>query len=179
MKDYRMEKILKFFIEESTQWIQLKRDKFRQEGRSLDEQERERLAPYFAANILDAVRIAFVLTHENPDFYQQMQGTGHPTSLDFRAMWGITFIDTVVVATSKIDTNSEFWIPLLFHECVHVCQYHQLGLRSFMERYIRGWAEKGFKYRNIPLEGHAYCLQYKFETEDRPFSVEESMLEWL
>jgi hypothetical protein len=174
-----MNKMLRFFVDESIRWIQRQRDMLREEARSLNPKERKMLAPYFAGDTLDAVRIAFVPANENPDFYQRVQQMEYPTSLDFRAMWGITFIDTIAAATSKIDENSECWIPFLFHECVHVCQYHLLGLQSFMERYIGGWAEKDFKYRNIPLEGNAYCLQCKFETEDRPFSVEESVQEWL
>jgi hypothetical protein len=174
-----MEMMLKFFIDEGAQWIHRQRDKFRNDGRSLQSEERNRLSPYFAEDTLDAVRVAFVHAIENPDFYQQVQEMGQPIPLDFSAMWGITFVDTIVVATSKVDINPDFWTPLLFHECVHVCQYHQLGLRSFVERYVSGWAERCFKYRNIPLEGHAYSLQYQFETDDHPFSVEESVGDWL
>jgi hypothetical protein len=174
-----MDTILKFFIDEGTQWIQRQRDKFRNKGRSLKSEERKKLNPYFTEYTLDAVSVAFVHNIENPEFYQQLQEMGQPIPLDFSTMGGITFIDTIVVATSKVDINSELWSPLLFHECVHVCQYNQLGLQSFIERYVLGWAERGFKYRNIPLEGHAYSLQYKFETENQPFPVEQSVRDWL
>ncbi len=174
-----MEMMLKFFIDEGARWIQRQRDKYRNDGRPLQLDEKERLSPYFAGDTLDSVRVAFVPQIENPDFYRQLQEIGQPLPLDFSAMWGITFFDTVVAATSKAGTDPDLWIPLLFHECVHVCQYYQLGLRSFMERYVLGWAERGFKYRNIPLEGHAYSLQYHFETGDHPFSVEESVWDWL
>jgi hypothetical protein len=100
---------------------------------------------------------------------------GRPIPLDFTAMWGITFIDTIVLATTKVGVNSERLISLLFHECVHICQYQQLGLHAFMERYVLGWAQNGFQYKKIPLEEHAYYLQNKFETTAQPFSVEASV----
>ena len=167
-----MEQMLKFFIQAGAQWVQEQRNKHRTMARSLFPEERQRLAPFFAAATLDTVALSFVPAIENPAFYTQLQ----QIPLDFSTMWGITFFDTIVIATTKVDANSEKWIPLLFHECVHVCQYQHLGLDAFMEQYVLGWATNGFQYRSIPLEASAYLLQSKFESNTQTFSVEDALL---
>lgn len=166
-----MEQMLKFFIQAGTQWVQEQRNKHRTVARSLLPEEHQRLAPFFAPATLDAVALSFVPVIENPAFYAQLQ----QVPLDFTTMWGITFFDTIVIATTKVELNSEKWIPLLFHECVHVCQYQQLGLHAFMEQYVLGWAANGFQYRSIPLEASAYLLQNKFEANSPSFSVEDTI----
>jgi hypothetical protein len=34
------------------------------------------------------------------------------------------------------DPAEDRWLPLLFHELVHVVQYKVLGLEGFMQRYV-------------------------------------------
>ncbi|MGA2151127.1 MAG: hypothetical protein ABSG48_03060 [Geobacteraceae bacterium] len=171
-----MEHLLKFFIQAGTQWVQEQRDKHRMVARQLHPEERQKLSPYFTPATLDTVALSFVPVIENPTFYAQLQQMGHSIPLDFSTMWGITFFDTIVIATTKVDENSEKWLPILFHECVHVCQYRHLGLQAFMEKYVMGWASNGFQYASIPLEANAYLLQSKFESNSPVFSVEESVV---
>ena len=91
--------------------------------------------------------------------------------IDFRKMDGITFIDTVLIAEPKGAAGNYF--SLLFHECVHVCQYRLLGVNRFIEEYVNGWANHDQNYYNIPLEKQAYGLESKFKAApNEPFDVE-------
>jgi hypothetical protein len=63
----------------------------------------------------------------------------------------------------------------LFHELVHVEQYHQLGIRRFSELYVRGFLASG-SYEGIPLEVNAYALRRHFEGNPRQqFSVADEV----
>jgi hypothetical protein len=89
-------------------------------------------------------------------------------------MAGITFIDTILIARSKVTPAG--WEPLLFHECVHVVQYALLGLDRFVDDYVSGWAMNGRQYERIPLEAEAYQLQAAFTNKpDVAFSVEAAV----
>lgn len=81
--------------------------------------------------------------------------------LDFRAMAGITYDDTILLSDSRVAADVP--IGLLFHELVHVVQYSILGVEEFARQYVLGWAENGFDYFRIPLEVQAYDLQRWFE----------------
>lgn len=167
-----MEQRLQFFIREGKCWVQEQREANRELARSLNAEELRILSSYFAPTTLGIAAIYSVQVIENPSFYADLQKMGQPIPLDFRQMHGITFIDTIAIAITKVNPSSDKWIPLLFHECVHICQYQQLGLDSFIERYIMGWACNGEDYNFIPLEVNAYDLQRKFESSSEPFSVE-------
>ena len=54
-------------------------------------------------------------------------------------MTRITFIDTIVMASQRLQPRWEAWLLLLFHQCVHVCQYKLLGIETFIEQYVQGW----------------------------------------
>ncbi len=95
-------------------------------------------------------------------------------------MSGITFIETVLIASQVVGPQLQQngwkrWIALLFHECVHVCQYRRLGVAAFIDQYIKGWAANGFAYHSIPFEAEAYALQARFEGGSAPFSVEAAV----
>lgn len=164
---------LSFFIQEGIKWVREQREKHRAVARRLEPKEWQALEPFFTPATLEQVTISYVPAIENPGFYKQLSQDLSQQLIYFPNMAGITFIDTIVIATSKIDITSEMWIPVLFHECVHVCQYLYLGLDSFMEHYVRGWAAAGIQYELIPLENDAYSLQGKFESAVQPFSVED------
>lgn len=170
-----MDHLLTSFIQAGIQWVQEQRNKHRLVARQLHPEERQKLSPYFTPDTLNTVALSFVPIIENPTFYAQLQQIGQSIPLDFSIMLGITFFDTIVIATTKVDENSDRWLPLLFHECVHVCQYRHLGLQVFMEQYVMGWASNGFQYASIPLEAIAYLLQSRFESNSPVFSVEESV----
>jgi hypothetical protein len=135
---------------------------------------RHRFAAFFPASLLDAVHIQPVPAIPNPTFYQQLIAAGLPIPLDFSQMWGITFVDTILIAEPKVSPAS--LEPLLFHECVHVVQYALLGVDRFMEQYVTGWAANGQQYDRIPLEVEAYQLESAFTKNPRtPFSVEAAV----
>ena len=87
-------------------------------------------------------------------------------------MAGITLGRAVVIAPHAPD-RGDAWSRLLFHELVHVVQFHLLGIEAFVSRYAGGWMKNGFRYREIPLERDAYELEARFarNPSDR-FSVE-------
>jgi len=75
----------------------------------------------------------------NPPFYGALEEAGIGIPLDFRGMTGITFIDTVLISQVAPVPEGE-WLPLLFHELVHVLRYQELGLEKFVRVYVMGWA---------------------------------------
>lgn len=170
-----MDQIVPYFIREGIRWVASQRDLLRPLGRKLSEKEWTSLAPYFTANTLDEVVVHEVELIENPDFYPALVASGQPIPIDFSQMAGITYIDTIVLGKQRLQPGWEAWLSLLFHECVHVCQYNHLGLPSFMEQYVEGWAHNGFNYYAIPLEAHAYSLQDQFDQPGPVFSVEDSV----
>src|SRR4030067_3767004 len=112
---------------------------------------------------------------ENPSFYTDLARSGISISLDFSQMAGITFVDTILL--SDLSAHVQPRISLLFHEMVHVVQYGWLGVSEFTSQYVRGWAQNGFVYAEIPLERDAYELQKRFDSAPQYiFSVEEIVI---
>ncbi len=90
-------------------------------------------------------------------------------------MAGITLGDTILIARADAVPTSE-WLPLLFHELVHVVQYELLDFPEFIRRYVGGWVRNGFLYAAIPLEQHAYELETMFRSNPgEPFSVHDEV----
>ncbi len=152
-------------------WVVSQREKYRAKAKDLRHEDKVVLENHFHARTLGNIRICHVDQINNPHFYASFEKTGQPIPLDFRQMRGITFIDTIVIAGSKVTPGE--WRPLLFHECVHVCQFTILGVDEFINRYIDGWAGSGYDYASIPLEVDAYELQREYESSTlSPLSVE-------
>jgi hypothetical protein len=165
---------IRFLIEQGRTWIAGERAARQPHAQRLSDPLRHRFSPYFGDALLDRVRIQLVPAIPNPPFYAQLAAAGQPVPLDFSQMAGITFIDTILVAQSKMTPAA--WEPLLFHECVHAVQYALLGLDRFVDQYVTGWAMNGRQYERIPLEAEAYQLQAAFTTKpDAPFSVEAAV----
>jgi hypothetical protein len=167
--DQDLNAFLEYLAIEGLAWIRSQRESLRPGAAALRDEQRARLAPYFEAETLDAVRYRLVERIGNPDFYADLAVQGIEAPLDFSRMAGITFIDTIAIALP--DLTEQALIELLFHEAVHVAQYRYLGEAAFVERYVQGWADNGFDYFSIPLERQAYALQGRFETGE-VFSVE-------
>jgi hypothetical protein len=138
----------------------------------LPPEERERLGPYFAPDLLDRVR---VLQSENlgiadPPFSSAVRRAG----LEFPSMAltaAITFDD--LIAAREPAAGS-----LLFHELVHVVQFRVLGVRQFSRLYVRGFLSQG-SYEDIPLERCAYELEARFASREAPFPVEDEVDSWM
>jgi hypothetical protein len=156
-----MQGLLEFLIQNGKIWVVNQREGNRNIAAPLSQVEKEILLCHFRTETLDSVRVRRVPQINNPDFYAILEQTAQQMLLDFRQMAGITFVDTILVAEPKVSPQE--WIPLLFHECVHICQYRLLGAELFVERYVNGWVLAGFDYYNIPLEQQAYQLQSQFE----------------
>lgn len=132
------------------------------------------MAGCFLPRVLDAARVLVLdgIRVENPPFYPMLAGMGFSNLPDFSQMAAITFCDVVV-------SHVPFTDGLLFHELVHVEQYHQLGIPRFSELYVRGFLSGG-GYDGIPLEVDAYALGRQFEGNPRQrFSVAEEVARWV
>jgi hypothetical protein len=166
-----MEEVIRFFTEEGIQWVMSQRDRSRAHGRELTTEEQSTFAPFFEPGILVKARVSSVSFIDNPGFYSELKEMGIGEAIDFRLAAGITFMDTIVIAIKHLEPHLA-WVPLLFHELVHVVQYEILGVEEFVDRYVRGWAENGLDYYAIPLEQEAYRLQRRFTMEpEKGFSV--------
>jgi len=109
---------------------------------------------------------------QNPPFYSMAAAMGFSDLPSFTNMAAITYSDVVV-------SHEPFEFGLLFHELVHVEQYHQLGIPRFAELYVSGFLNGG-SYDSIPLEVNAYTLDGQFTTQpDTPFSVREVVDQWI
>ena len=155
-----------FIVENAVSWIQVQRDTFRSTARELSNTEKTELEGFFPVEILDMAMIQDVPVIKNPDFYSMLRERGAPEPLDLSTAIGITYIDTILISKRYVTTSSQC-LPLLFHELIHVVQYELLGVRKFMEEYVRGWMENGFSYSSIPLETHAFELQGRYDSDPR------------
>lgn len=150
-------------------WIAGQRDAHRPLARPLDGQTMARLEPYFDRRTLAPVRVREIPRIDPPWPLAVIDRVGE-LPLDFDYLWGITFVDTILVATDLVSEEEQ--IPSVFHECVHVVQYTCLGLVGFMRRYLKEWVASGYSYRAIGLERHAFELQQRFCAGANPFSAE-------
>jgi hypothetical protein len=153
---------LALIMREAAAWISEQRDLHRPLARRLDGDERRALAGFFETELLDAARVRFVERIENPGFYSMFVESGRPIPIDFSGATGLAVMDTVLIVESRARPGAPSWLPLLFHELVHVAQYRHLGLEPCAEEYVRGWVEGGFSYRAIPMEIQAYELAARF-----------------
>lgn len=162
---------LPYLIQEGRAWVRSQQARHRNAGSPLSSLERKALDPFFGTTTLDVVRVFRVDIIENPPFYENLPQTVRSILIDFRQMAGITFVDTVLLARPKVAKSDH--ISLIFHECVHVVQYQVLGVDDFVEQYVKGWAENGLIYDNIPLERIASQLEERFKSTSKvPFLVE-------
>ncbi len=158
---------------QATLWLLGLEDRQRPLARPLTELEKTALDGYFTAALLDRARLREVDGIDNPDFYTAFfSELGKPLPIDFRRASGLALVDTVLVVSSRVPPGSPGWLPLLFHELVHLAQVEVQGREEHVVDYVRGWAGNGFEYRAIPQEAQAFELAARFRAApDRPFSV--------
>src|SRR5262245_21280503 len=158
------------------EWIRQMRDRHVESARPLDPSEQAALRDYCDAGRLDCVRVKEVSEIEKPPFYgalrSQLAFVGMHFDFDFAAVDGLTFDNCVLIRARPLTPN------LLFHELVHVEQYRQLGIPRFAVAYIRGFAENGFRYEEIPHEKIAFLLTGRFAANEK-FSVRDEVMSWL
>lgn len=173
--NHKATELLDSLIGKAVDWVSGQRDVHRPGAFALPQPECSLIEPFFAPETLSAVRFRHVPQIENPAFLAFVQGSSADDQpIDFSQMAGITFIDTVILSDAYFEETD--LVSLLFHECVHVVQYNQLGVEGFMRRYVEGWAANGMDYFSIPLERDAYELERQFRfAPHRPFSAEDSV----
>ncbi len=132
------------------------------------------MSAFFNTELLDTARLLVLAEARiaNPDFYPKLSRMGFNNLPDQSGMAAITFHDTIVA-------HMPFNNDLLFHELVHVEQYHQLGVTTFSDLYVRGFLSGG-GYEGIPLEQNAYLLGSRYEQNPAvPFSVADDVAAWI
>jgi len=155
-------------------WVVAQRDRLRPASRPLTDDEKRATAPWFEAVTLERARVVLRERCPSPDFLSpelvaRLQALNvDPTLFRMETMAGITFDEVIVIATWG-QATARLRPGLLFHELVHVAQYRALGVEQFMEIYVRGFAEAG--YRGTPPEAQAHALTARFERGE-VFSVE-------
>ena len=168
--------LVAFLIQNGRKWIIDQREFHYPQSISLGGgKEIEILKMFYREATIERTRIRHVPKIENPSFYTDLARSGMSIPLDFSQMAGITFVDTILL--SDLYAHVQPRISLLFHEMVHVVQYGWLGVSEFTSQYVRGWAQNGFVYAEIPLERDAYELQKRFDSAPQYiFSVEEIVI---
>ena len=158
---------------EATRWILDLEERNRPRARPLTETEKAALGGHFSAELLERARLREVAGIDNPHFYTAFfSERGKPLPIDFREAAGLALVDTVLVVSSRVAPSSPGWLPLVFHELVHLAQVEALGREHHVADYVRGWAANGFEYRSIPQEAQAFDLAARFRAApERPFSV--------
>jgi hypothetical protein len=158
---------------QATRWVLDLEDSQRPVARPLTESEQAALDGYFTAALLDRARLREVAAIDNPEFYTVFfSELGKPLPIDFRRASGLALVDTILVVSHRVPPGSPGWLPLLFHELVHLAQVEAQGREGHVADYVRGWAGNGFEYRAIPQEAQAFELAARFRAApDRPFSV--------
>lgn len=161
-----------WLVDEASRWIAELEHRHRPHARPLDAAERRALAGFFDPSLLDRARLWRVEGIDNPDFFSLFTDSGRPLPIDFRRITGLALVDTVLVVASRARPGTRGWLPLVFHELVHLAQVEVLGERGHVADYVRGWASHGFRYRTIPQEEQAYELAARFAAApERVFAV--------
>ncbi len=161
----------RWLVARGAAWVERRRTAHRPFAEPLGTELYRAFQPYFEPATLAATRVHRV-KRIDPPWPVVIAARLRPLALDFGHVWGITYVDTVVMATDLLDEAR--LEKCLFHECVHVAQYRMHGLTGFVARYVSGWAEAGWSYRGIGLEREAYALQRRFEAGES-FRVEEEL----
>ena len=131
------------------------------------------MAPYFAAALLDRIRIVELegARVAIPDFFAQVRVQGFNNLPDIPHMESLTFLD-VVAFNEKLSERA------LFHALVHAVQIEVLGLERYAELWVRGFL-KTHAHFTVPLEVHAFSMASRFLRPTlEKFSVEDEVLRW-
>lgn len=145
-------------------WVRSRRRRYRSAGAPLPTSVAAELRPYFGAELLDATRLTRVQRIATPlgGILDRLTPAG---ALDLSTVRGMAFIDTIVVADANT-IASDREASLLFHEMVHIAQFHLLGTTGFIRAYLDGWLRAGRSYLDNPLESMAFELQDRFDAHD-------------
>lgn len=153
-------------------YLRQQRDHYFASARPLTEQHKALMRPYFAASLLDHVRVVELDGKRLPNlpFYREAKALGFEHLPEFAHMASVTLID-VVVFNEKLTERS------LFHALVHAVQFQVLGLDHCTELFVRSFGNAQFI---VPLDAHAFSLESRFaRATPEKFSVEDEVRLWL
>ena len=167
---------LSALVAEAGSWLRQQREKFYPQGIPLSNSHRTQLEPFFAAEILDTVRIVNLAqigeAMPSPPFFQKLLAAG-PLMLPKSAHTAaVPFIDVAVF-------QGEPSLRVVFHTLVHVTQMVLVGPEQVMEGCFRALTVSGL-WMAVPFEEQAYQMDARFTANSSAvFSVEHEVREWL
>jgi hypothetical protein len=154
------------------EWIRSLQRDHGETATPLPEKMRDHLAQFFPTSTVERVRVSVVTEIPTPSFLVEAVGVGLPL-IDFHLMAAFTAENLVLINPARISGLEQTARAILFHEVVHVHQYRELGLETFMHEYMASVAAYR-NYRDIPLEAVAYEAQNRYVLNpDEAFSVDE------
>lgn len=137
-------------------WVRNRRRRYHSQGEPISPADTGWLCRFFEPELLARVHLCRIPLH-------------------LGRIAGITYGDTILV-DHHAPASGPSWDRLVFHELVHVVQYDILGVDTFIDQYLRGWAAAGYRYAGIPLEQDAYAIEAMFTSDrSRVFSVREEV----
>jgi len=168
--------VLSALATEAGSWLRQQREKFYPQGHPLSDIHRTQLEPFFAAQILDTVRIVNLPqigeTMPSPPFFQKLNAAGPLILPNSAHSAAVPFIDVAVF-------NSEPSLRIVFHTLVHITQMVLLGPEQVMEGCFRALTVSGL-WMAVPFEEQAYQMDARFTANPADvFSVEQEVREWL
>ena len=169
------ESLIDYLIEGGSQWVQAQRTRYQALAQPLPLPMIDALERFFGSRTLIRARIAIIPYIEEPDFFPKVRAAG--VSINWPEMRGVTY-DNVILISQRCIPPPYDMLPLIFHELVHVVQYEVLGIRAFMERYVRGgMTGAGFDYVSIQLEKDVNGLEERYRKNPNVgFSVKDEVL---
>lgn len=163
-------------IAEAVAWVQQQRDKYHPLSEPLSESVKDKLRPFFSAEIIEQLRIKHVATTGEtipyPPFYERVRAGGSRVVPDAAHMTAMPFLDVALF-------NREPTLRTVFHTLVHVTQFSVVGLERVMKGYFQVLNESGL-WMVVPYEEQAYQLDARYTKDPADvFSVEAEVREWL
>lgn len=163
-------------IAQAVQWLSSylnqQREQYAPVANALSPGWKDRLWPYFSADVLNRVRIIELrgARVSVPEFFSQVRALGFEPP-EITHMDSLTLIDVVVF-------NEELSERALFHALVHAVQIRILGLERYAELWVRSFIRTRAHF-TVPLEMHAFSLASKFLLPSERFSVEDQVMRWI
>lgn len=148
-------------IEELEKWIDSNNSRYGDERVSCAKFTQE-FSGFYTQSFLSNSYFVVLEQIPKPDF-PQLRQMGFGDFIDMPVN-GITYKNTYYVRTGQ-----EKRLSLHFHELVHVVQWQILGVRGFIERYMREILTNG--YNESPLELMAYSLDSYYSANKPPLDV--------
>lgn len=165
-------------IAEAVRWLAAylreQRNHYSPAAAPLSQQHKAALSGYFAADLLDAIRIIELRGARvpAPDFFAHARSLGFHQLPEISHMDSLTFLDVVVF-------NELLSERALFHALVHTVQIQTLGLERYAELWVAGFLRTRAHF-TVPLEVHAFALSAGFlRPNPEKLSVEEHVQFWI